>query len=97
MAASEEACGLHQFLTEGVALFTSPSDDGNLLARSMMRLFVSFARELAIQRRRRLLPMGYTKQHRSHQECNFAKAQDERLVRLVRRKADPEAADIRSH
>lgn len=44
MAASEKAYADAQFLTESVMALFNPSDDGNLLARSMMRLFVRFAR-----------------------------------------------------
>nr|WP_225312468.1 hypothetical protein [Salmonella sp.] len=62
---------MRNFSLSVMALF-NPSDDGNLLARSMMRLFVVL-REIGDTATASLLTADGrpTKQHRSHPECNF--------------------------
>jgi hypothetical protein len=98
MAASEKAYADAQFLTENVMALFSPSDDGNLLARSNDGFIRAFLREIGDTATAGLLTTDGrpTKQLIDRiQNAIFAKAyKDERLVRLVAEEPDPEMRNI---
>ena len=98
MSASEKAFSDAQFLTDHTMALFSPSDDGNLLAKSNMPFVHAFLREIGDTASAGLLTDDGrpTKQLIDRlQNAIFAKAyKDDRLVKLVSEEPDPDMRNI---